>query len=39
MLAFLGWIANDAGLKFPGEVFQVRRRLCVRSCICVTASP
>merc|ERR1719262_381507 len=22
MLAFLGWIANDAGLKFPGEVFQ-----------------
>ena len=25
MLAFLGWIANDAGLKFPGEVFQVRR--------------
>ena len=22
MLAFLGFIANDAGLKFPGEVFQ-----------------
>jgi len=22
MLAFLGWIANDAGLKFPGEAFQ-----------------
>ena len=22
MLAFLGWIANDAGLKFPGEAFE-----------------
>ena len=22
MLAFVGFLANDAGLKFPGEVFQ-----------------
>ena len=22
MLAFVGWIANDAGFKFPGEAFQ-----------------
>jgi len=22
MLAFLGWVSNDAGLKFPGEAFQ-----------------
>ena len=22
MLAVVGWLANDAGLKFPGEVFQ-----------------
>lgn len=22
MLAYLGWLANDAGLKFPGEAFQ-----------------
>jgi len=22
MLAFAGWIANDAGIKFPGEAFQ-----------------
>merc|ERR1719183_1790395 len=22
MLAFAGWIANDAGLKFPGAAFQ-----------------
>jgi len=22
MLAFLGWLANDAGLKFPGKAFE-----------------